>query len=322
MCCLALAAGFIGPRFALLVWWIFGDKVDAAFSSFFWPLLGLLFLPWTTIAYVLAWGPRVRRVGLLGLAARGARSLRRPRDVLVEGRASALCHVGSTRTPIEAPVSAGRSGSRCGSCRCRSSAAGARPAVAQAVAVGAEERPALDHLARMRNCGWAGSKLSSSLPPRGFVRHAAGLVAPGVLRRVQSLVHSQTLPPCRRGRSRSAGTTRPATWRRNPGRHAGKSPCQKLARRSRRLGLVAPHVDSPSSPPRAAPSRWASVGSATRPRRVRRRVLVGDVHDGWSSDRSNDARGPTGAPARAGHPRPPLVEVAQVDGPGGSGEHQ
>jgi hypothetical protein len=57
MCCLALSAGFIGPRFALLMWWLFGTKVDAAFSSWIWPLLGLLFLPWTTIAYVLAWGP-------------------------------------------------------------------------------------------------------------------------------------------------------------------------------------------------------------------------------------------------------------------------
>ena len=57
MCCLALGATFIGPRFALLMWWIFGDKVDAAFSSVFWPLLGLLFLPWTTLAYVIAWGP-------------------------------------------------------------------------------------------------------------------------------------------------------------------------------------------------------------------------------------------------------------------------
>ena len=57
MCCLALSAGFIGPRFALLLWWVFGTKVDAAFSSWLWPLLGLLVLPWTTIAYVLAWGP-------------------------------------------------------------------------------------------------------------------------------------------------------------------------------------------------------------------------------------------------------------------------
>ena len=57
MCCLALSAGFIGPRFALFLWWVFGDKVGAAFSSWIWPLLGLLFLPWTTLAYVLAWGP-------------------------------------------------------------------------------------------------------------------------------------------------------------------------------------------------------------------------------------------------------------------------
>ena len=57
MCCLALLAGFIGPRVALLAWWLFGDKVDAAFSTWAWPLLGLIFLPWTTLAYVLAWGP-------------------------------------------------------------------------------------------------------------------------------------------------------------------------------------------------------------------------------------------------------------------------
>ena len=26
-------------------------------DSWIWPLLGLVFLPWTTIMYVLAWGP-------------------------------------------------------------------------------------------------------------------------------------------------------------------------------------------------------------------------------------------------------------------------
>ncbi len=57
MCCLALTAGFLGPRVALFIWWIFGDKVDAAFSTWIWPLLGLIFLPWTTLAYVIAWGP-------------------------------------------------------------------------------------------------------------------------------------------------------------------------------------------------------------------------------------------------------------------------
>ena len=57
MCCLALTAGFLGPRVALFFWWIFGDKVDVAFDSWIWPLLGLIFLPWTTLAYVIAWGP-------------------------------------------------------------------------------------------------------------------------------------------------------------------------------------------------------------------------------------------------------------------------
>ncbi len=59
MCCLALTAGFLGPRVALLLWWIFGDKVDAAFDTWIWPLLGLLVLPWTTLAYVLVWSPVV-----------------------------------------------------------------------------------------------------------------------------------------------------------------------------------------------------------------------------------------------------------------------
>ncbi len=57
MCCLALTAGFLGPRIALFIWWVFGNKVDVAFDTWIWPLLGLVFLPWTTLAYVVAWGP-------------------------------------------------------------------------------------------------------------------------------------------------------------------------------------------------------------------------------------------------------------------------
>ncbi len=57
MCCLALSAGFIGPRFAFLLVWIFGSRVDAAFSSAIWPILGVIFAPWTALAYVIAWGP-------------------------------------------------------------------------------------------------------------------------------------------------------------------------------------------------------------------------------------------------------------------------
>lgn len=57
MCCLVGFAAFIGPRFAILVWWIFGNKVESAFDSWVWPLLGIVFLPWTTLAYLIAWQP-------------------------------------------------------------------------------------------------------------------------------------------------------------------------------------------------------------------------------------------------------------------------
>jgi hypothetical protein len=56
MCCLALIAGFLGPRLAALLWWIVDPtRWDLAFSSWIWPFLGIIFLPWTTLAYVLMW---------------------------------------------------------------------------------------------------------------------------------------------------------------------------------------------------------------------------------------------------------------------------
>ena len=58
MCCVALLAFGLGPRIALLAIWLFGDRVDFAFDSWIWPLLGLFLLPWTTLMYVLVWGPR------------------------------------------------------------------------------------------------------------------------------------------------------------------------------------------------------------------------------------------------------------------------
>jgi hypothetical protein len=47
----------VGPRFALFLWWIFGEKVERAFDTWYWPLLGLIFFPWTTLMYVIAWAP-------------------------------------------------------------------------------------------------------------------------------------------------------------------------------------------------------------------------------------------------------------------------
>lgn len=55
MCCFFLLFAALGPRFAVLAIWIFGDRVDLAFDGWFLPLLGLIFLPWTTLFYLLVW---------------------------------------------------------------------------------------------------------------------------------------------------------------------------------------------------------------------------------------------------------------------------
>jgi hypothetical protein len=62
-CLLALFAGFF-PRFALFLVWILRPlRVDAAFDTFIIPLLGIIFLPFATLMYVLLYTPGV---GLLG----------------------------------------------------------------------------------------------------------------------------------------------------------------------------------------------------------------------------------------------------------------
>ena len=58
-CLLALFAGFF-PRFALfLVWILRPGRVDAAFDTFILPLLGIIFLPFATLMYVLLYTPGV-----------------------------------------------------------------------------------------------------------------------------------------------------------------------------------------------------------------------------------------------------------------------
>lgn len=53
MCCLLTTLVFIGPRAGILVWWLLQPlRWTATFPSFIWPLLGFLFLPWTTLMYV------------------------------------------------------------------------------------------------------------------------------------------------------------------------------------------------------------------------------------------------------------------------------
>ena len=52
--CFFLTLLLLGPRAILLIWWIVNPVLwAAAFDTFIWPLLGFLFLPWTTLMYVL-----------------------------------------------------------------------------------------------------------------------------------------------------------------------------------------------------------------------------------------------------------------------------
>ena len=63
-CLFILIAGFF-PRVALAVYWIARPAVfQAVFGSFLWPLLGLIFLPFTTLMYVLLWTPGIGLTGL------------------------------------------------------------------------------------------------------------------------------------------------------------------------------------------------------------------------------------------------------------------
>jgi hypothetical protein len=59
MCCFFTILLFLGPRVAGVVWWIanpirwVGSTSASAFSSALWPILGIIFLPWTTLMYLI-----------------------------------------------------------------------------------------------------------------------------------------------------------------------------------------------------------------------------------------------------------------------------
>ncbi len=48
-CCALVLASWISPRFVLFLMWIFGDRLDFAFDSFWAGLAGFVFLPWTSV---------------------------------------------------------------------------------------------------------------------------------------------------------------------------------------------------------------------------------------------------------------------------------
>lgn len=55
MACLFALLAVTAPRLALLFMWLFTTLVTRAFDTFIVPLLGIIFLPFTTLIYVLVW---------------------------------------------------------------------------------------------------------------------------------------------------------------------------------------------------------------------------------------------------------------------------
>ena len=54
MCCLLTTLVLLGPRAAILIWWLLQPgRFALAFNSFCLSFLGFLFLPWTTIMYLI-----------------------------------------------------------------------------------------------------------------------------------------------------------------------------------------------------------------------------------------------------------------------------
>jgi len=56
MGCLILLVGLFSARFALVLMWLFTNRLSDAFDSTLGPLLGFLVLPFTTLMYALLWG--------------------------------------------------------------------------------------------------------------------------------------------------------------------------------------------------------------------------------------------------------------------------
>ncbi|HYG71479.1 MAG TPA: hypothetical protein VEC15_04230 [Actinomycetota bacterium] len=54
MGCLGVLLALLTPRFVVVVVWLFSDYLNRAFESGWWPVLGFVFLPTTTIAFAVA----------------------------------------------------------------------------------------------------------------------------------------------------------------------------------------------------------------------------------------------------------------------------
>ena len=75
MCCIFTLLVVLGPRVAGVIWWLVRPALwQTAFNTIIWPILGLIFLPWTTLMYMLVFPGGV--VGFEWVLARSGRHRR------------------------------------------------------------------------------------------------------------------------------------------------------------------------------------------------------------------------------------------------------
>lgn len=69
MQCLLALVTLAAPRFVIVLVWLFSDWLGRAYETRFWPLLGFLFMPVTTLAYAWAINERggVQGLGLVAV---------------------------------------------------------------------------------------------------------------------------------------------------------------------------------------------------------------------------------------------------------------
>lgn len=54
MCCVLIALFALGPRIAAILWWLIQPaRFNALFNSTILAIIGIIFLPWTTLMYMI-----------------------------------------------------------------------------------------------------------------------------------------------------------------------------------------------------------------------------------------------------------------------------
>ena len=68
MCCLVTIILLLGPRLGAVLWWLFDtNRWSQTFSTIIIPIVGIILLPWTTLAYVLVYPGGVKGLDWLWL---------------------------------------------------------------------------------------------------------------------------------------------------------------------------------------------------------------------------------------------------------------